>query len=71
MFNYDDNDEAYVESRGGIDQVQCYECGRNILIYCDDPRKADEIICPRCKARQDCLLSGSIRIAHLRKTQVR
>ena len=39
----------YVESRGGIDQVQCYDCGRNIIIYCDDKRTANEIICARCK----------------------
>lgn len=43
------SDEEYVESRGGIDQVQCYDCGRNIIIYCDDPRTREEIICPRCK----------------------
>jgi len=44
-----DEEQEYIDSRGGIDQVQCYECGRNITIYCDDPRKASEIICGRCK----------------------
>lgn len=44
-----DNDEDYVASRGGIDQVQCYSCGRPIVIYCDDPRKPEEIICASCK----------------------
>lgn len=43
-------DDEYIESRGGIDQVQCYDCGRPIVIYCDDSRTAKEIICPRCKA---------------------
>lgn len=44
-----ETDEEYVEARGGIDQVQCYECGKNIVIYCDDPRPAKETICGRCQ----------------------
>lgn len=42
-------DEEYVESRGGIDSAQCFECGRKLIIYCDDPRTAEEIICNSCK----------------------
>ena len=41
--------EEYVESRGGIDQAYCAECGRNLVIYCDDSRTASEIICWRCE----------------------
>lgn len=43
------DEDEYVASRGGIDSAQCYECGRNMIIYCDDPRTAEEIICNRCK----------------------
>lgn len=42
-------EDEVVESHGGIDQVQCYECGKNITIWADDSRKASEIICGRCK----------------------
>ena len=45
----DDEMDSYVESRGGIDSAQCYDCGRNMIIYCDDKRTREQLICSWCK----------------------
>lgn len=43
------NETFEQENTRGIDQCNCADCGRTMMIWEDDPRTMSEIQCGRCE----------------------